>query len=94
LSDPQFWVVTAAAFVAIALLVWRLRRAARSGPELPCANCPQGGAHRRGAGRPARLPLVAFAVLLAGPPPADAADVERVGATTGASLEREVAIAD
>jgi len=39
-ADPQFWIVTAAAAVALGLVLRRIL-GRKSSAELPCANCPQ-----------------------------------------------------
>lgn len=40
LADPQFWIVTGAAVVALgAILLRLLRRPAKN--DMPCANCPR-----------------------------------------------------
>lgn len=39
-ADPQFWIVTAAAAVALGLVLRRIFRR-KSTAALPCANCPQ-----------------------------------------------------
>ncbi len=50
LADPQFWIVTGAAAVALGLMLRPLLR--RSKPNaLPCAKCSQAGPKER-PGRP------------------------------------------
>jgi hypothetical protein len=51
-ADPQFWLVTAGAALAVVFLVRRAR--AKSAPEsgaTPCEHCA-GNAHEHGAARP------------------------------------------
>ena len=49
LADPQFWIVTGAAAVALAyVLRKRLRLGRRGAPQLPCDNCPKAGEHGLG----------------------------------------------
>ncbi|MEO7795019.1 MAG: hypothetical protein ABIV06_09625 [Thermoanaerobaculia bacterium] len=42
-SDPQFWIVTAAALLALALVLRRLFKRPKATPSgaLPCAHCPK-----------------------------------------------------
>jgi hypothetical protein len=42
ISDPQFWIVSAAALLALLLVLRRLfrRKPADEAGTLPCANCP------------------------------------------------------
>jgi hypothetical protein len=43
LADPQFWVVSAAALLALALVLRRVLKRPKATPPgtLPCANCPK-----------------------------------------------------
>ena len=75
-ADPQFWIVTAAAAVALALTLRRLLRRpkASSANSLPCARCAQAGeighppTPRRRGGR-----AVLLALAVAGAQPVSAA---------------------
>jgi len=44
LADPQFWLVTAGAAVALGLALRRVVRSARAEGEAPCDKCPKPGA--------------------------------------------------
>jgi thiamine biosynthesis lipoprotein len=95
LGDPQFWVATALAAGALALIVWRLARTARASPALPCERCPRAAAHPTAAAEapgPARRGLrvlLAAAALGAGEAGADEL-VERTVAAMGTTLRIEI----
>ncbi len=94
-SDPQFWLVTGAAGLALALLLRRLFRRPKS-PSLPCSGCPKAG--RPGSPSPllvalaapglgALFALMALMALMAGAAsPLEAELVERDVAAMGTRL--------
>ena len=90
-ADPQFWIVTAAAAVALGLVLRRIIRR-KSSAALPCEHCPKAGqtGHPRsakGAGRRATVLILATAGLAAA---AGAAVVEREVAAMGTRLSLAV----
>jgi len=97
LADPQFWIVTAAAAVALALTLRRLLRRpkASSANSLPCARCAQAGeighppTPRRRGGR-----AVLLALAVAGAQPVSAAIVERDVAAMGSALRLSIEAVD
>ncbi len=94
LADPQFWLVTAGAAVALGFALRRVLRSARAEGEQPCDKCPKPGAP--GAARftgPKRGPRGGAAILalaLLGGAAARAATVERQVAVMGTTLRVEV----
>jgi hypothetical protein len=46
LADPQFWIVSSAALLALLLALRRILRRKKAGGAgaLPCASCPKAGA--------------------------------------------------
>jgi hypothetical protein len=96
-ADPQFWIVTAAAVVALAmilrLLLWRPKATPSNG--LPCARCAQAGeighppTPRRRGGR-----AVLLALAVAGAQPVSAAIVERDVAAMGSALRLSIEAVD
>ncbi len=87
-ADPQFWIVTGAAAVALAIVLRRLFRRPSKG-ALPCAKCPQAGrtGHPRASGGAGSKSMLW--ALLACAAAAHAAG-ER-GAPPAAVVERDVA---
>lgn len=101
-ADPQFWIVTAAAVAALAIVLRRLFRRP-SKDALPCANCPQAGraGHPRAtAGSDPKanlwvlLALGAAAHVAVGPGGLRAEVVERNVAAMGTRLGVVITAAD
>lgn len=105
-SDPQFWMVTAAAGVALALLLRRFFRRPKS-PSLPCAKCPK--ADSPGGPRPLLVALAApgigallalmaamaaMALMAGGTAPLRAELVERDVAAMGTRLAMAIEVSD
>lgn len=91
-ADPQFWIVTGGAALALAYAIRRIRRRTRRETAPPCDRCPQPGRPLgRGAG-PRRVDVLLLA-LLAGAVPLAAVTVERQVAAMGTTLRIEVEIA-
>lgn len=86
-ADPQFWLVTGGALVALLLVARKLRRRARSEAEVACDRCPKPGnplgPRRLGA-------VVALTLGAAGAPAAET--VERQVAAMGTTLRVEVEV--
>lgn len=89
-TDPQFWIVTGAAAIALAWFVARKVRAARR-PTAGCDNCPQAPPPRDRPGTRA-LGLVVLALLA--PAAAPGETVARTVAAMGTTLAVEVEAAD
>ncbi len=108
-SDPQFWIVTAAAGVALALLLRRFLRRPKS-PSLPCAKCPKAGPPEGprlllvalaapGIGAvlarmAAMAAMAAMALIAGGPAPLRAELVERDVAAMGTRLAMAIEAPD
>ncbi|MCM2269876.1 MAG: FAD:protein FMN transferase [Thermoanaerobaculia bacterium] len=86
-ADPQFWLVTGGALVALLLVARKLRRRARSEAEVACDRCPKPGnplgPRRLGA-------VVALTLGVAGALAAET--VERQVAAMGTTLRVEVEV--
>lgn len=87
LADPQFWLVTGGALVALVLVVRKMRRRARSEAEIACDRCPKPGnpLGPRGLGWVVALTLGAAGALAA-------ETVERQIAAMGTTLRVEVEV--
>jgi thiamine biosynthesis lipoprotein len=94
LADPEFWLVTAGAAVALGFALRRVLRSARADAEMPCDKCPKpeafgppksGGGANRGRG----VTALALA-LLGGAASLDAATVERQVAVMGTTMRVEL----
>lgn len=97
LADPQFWIVTGGAALALGYAIRRVRRRTRSESETPCARCPKPGGPPdpvSGAGEPhgpRRASVVALAVAV-GASAISAATIERQVAAMGTTLRVEVEV--
>lgn len=87
LADPQFWLVTGGALVALLLVVRKLRRRARSEAEIACDRCPKPGnpLGPRGLSVVVALTLGAAGALAA-------ETVERQTAAMGTTLRVEIEV--
>lgn len=94
LADPEFWLVTAGAAVALGYALRRVLKSARAESELPCDKCPQpgapGAAPVAGPRRGPRDGAAILALVLLGGSAARAVTVERQVAVMGTSLRVEV----
>ena len=94
LADPEFWLVTAGAAVALGFALRRILRSARAEAEVPCDKCPKPEAFsppkaKGEADRGRRFLAVALA-LLGGAAALDAATVERQLAVMGTTMRVEL----
>jgi len=89
-ADPQFWIVTGAAAIALAWFIARKVRAARR-PTAGCDKCPQAPAPRE---RPGARGLGLVALALLAPAAARGEAVARSVAAMGTTLALEVDASD
>jgi thiamine biosynthesis lipoprotein len=93
LADPQFWIVTGGAALALGYAAWRIRRRLRAESDVPCDRCPKPGnplGPVAGTPRGPRRLDVLIVALLAGAARLPAATVERQVAAMGTTLRVEV----
>jgi FAD:protein FMN transferase len=93
LADPQFWIVTGGAALALVYAVRRIRRRTRAESETPCERCPKPGnplSPGAGAAKGPRRLGVFVAAALAGAAAVAAASIERQVAAMGTTLRVQV----
>lgn len=94
LADPQFWIVTGGAALALGYAIRKVRRRTRAESDTPCDRCPKPGnplGPNGGSAGPRRVGVVA-ALALAGAASLAAATVERQVAVMGTTLRVEVEV--